>query len=177
MARKWRYAQRASAPGEATAVGVSFGLRSRVEEAAPSDKAQASGAARLSAASASSHKKCQTKEDRMRIGRPHDWRCGAADARSRRFDDVLGWIRLNQALQLSLTARTSGKQRTSPMKRASKGEVLSRLHASASRRATFKSTTGKMATVLGHRHRALPRTHPTPKPVDTSSRLEDRQGP
>src|SRR5580700_3489541 len=55
--------------------------------------------------------------------------------------------------------------------RASKGEVLSRLHARVSRRGTFKSTTGNMATVSGHRHRALPRTHPTPKPVDTRLKI------
>ena len=73
--------------------------------------------------------------------------------------------------EASLAARTSGKRCTSPMKRASKGEVLSRLHARASRRGTFKSTTGKMATVSGHRHRALPRTHPTPKPVDTRLKI------
>jgi len=81
------------------------------------------------------------------------------------------YVTLNQALQPLLTARTSGKRCTSPMKRASKGEVLSRRHARASRRATFKSNTGKMATVSGHRHRALPSTHPTPKPVDTRLRI------
>jgi hypothetical protein len=74
-------------------------------------------------------------------------------------------------LQPLLTARTSGKRCTSPMKRASKGEVLSRLHARVSLRGRFKSTTGKMATVSGHRQRALPRTHPTPKPVDTRLKI------
>jgi hypothetical protein len=67
-----------------------------------------------------------------------------------------------------LTARM---RRTSSIKRASKGEVLSRLHASASDTGMFKSTTGKTATVRGHRQRALPSTHPTPKPVDTRLRI------
>jgi hypothetical protein len=70
-----------------------------------------------------------------------------------------------------LTARTSGRHRTSSMKRASKGEVLSLLHTRDIVRGMFKSSTGRMATVLGHRHRALPRTHPTPKPVDTRLRI------
>ena len=82
-----------------------------------------------------------------------------------------GLVELNLAIQPLLTARTSGKRFTSPMKRASKGEVLSRLHARVSRRGTFKSTTGNMATVSGHRHRALPRTHPTPRPIDTRLRI------
>src|SRR3984893_2249058 len=82
-----------------------------------------------------------------------------------------GLVELNLAIQPSMTARTSGKRFTSPMKRASKGEVLSRLHARVSRRGTFKSTTGNMATVSGHRHRALPRTHPTPKPVETRLKI------
>jgi Terminase RNaseH-like domain len=46
-----------------------------------------------------------------------------------------------------LTARTSRMRRTSSIKRASKGEVLSRLHARASETGMFKSTTGKTATV------------------------------
>jgi hypothetical protein len=74
-------------------------------------------------------------------------------------------------LRALLTARMSGKRCTSPMKFASKGEVLSLLQARASVRGTFKSTTGKMTTVSGHRQRALPRTHPTPKPVDTRLRI------
>ena len=76
-----------------------------------------------------------------------------------------------QALQRLLTARTLGDRRTSPMKLASKGEVLSLRHARASRRVTLKSTTGKMTTVAGHRQRAVARTHPTPKPVDTRLRI------
>ena len=43
---------------------------------------------------------------------------------------------------LPLSARTSGKRANSAIKLASKGEVLSFLHTSASRTATFKSTTG-----------------------------------
>jgi hypothetical protein len=57
------------------------------------------------------------------------------------------------------------------MKRASKGEALSRLHASESRTGTFKSITGKMTTAAGQRHRALSRTHPTPRPVETRLRI------
>ena len=70
-----------------------------------------------------------------------------------------------------MSARTSGKRATSAIKLTSKGEVLSLLHARASRRVTFKSTTGKMATVAGDRQRAVPRTHPTPNPVDTRLRI------
>jgi hypothetical protein len=51
------------------------------------------------------------------------------------------------SLHPPLSARTSGKRSNSAIKLPSKGEVLSFLHTSASRRATFKSTTGKMATV------------------------------
>jgi hypothetical protein len=71
------------------------------------------------------------------------------------------YVTLHQALQPLSTARTSGKRCASAMKRASKGEVLSRRHARASRRGTFKSTMGKMATVPGHRHRALPEYYPS----------------
>jgi PAS domain S-box-containing protein len=69
------------------------------------------------------------------------------------------------------TARTSGKRRTSPTKCASKGEVLSILHARAKLRGMFKSITGKTTTVSGHRQRAVPRTHPTPNPLDTRLRI------
>ena len=69
------------------------------------------------------------------------------------------------------TARTPGKRCTSLMKFASRGEVLSLRHTRASARSMFKSTTGKMTTVSGDRQRAVPRTHPTPKPVAT--RLRD----
>src|SRR5258708_1153581 len=64
-----------------------------------------------------------------------------------------------------------GKRRTSPIKFASKGEVLSRLHARAKFRGIFKSTTGRTTTVSGHRQRAVPKTHPTPKPLDTRLRI------
>src|SRR6266481_3132536 len=70
-----------------------------------------------------------------------------------------------------LTARTFGKRRTSPIKFASKGEVLSRLHARAKVRGIFKSTTGRTTTVSGHRQRAVSKTHPTPKPLDTRLRI------
>ncbi len=70
-----------------------------------------------------------------------------------------------------LTARTSGKRRTSAMKFTSKGEVLSFLQTSAKVRGMFKSTTGKMTTDSGHRQRAVARTHPTPMPVDTRLRI------
>jgi hypothetical protein len=53
----------------------------------------------------------------------------------------------NKAHQPLLTARTSGKRRTSSTKRTSKGELLSRLHARASDTGIFKSTTDRMATV------------------------------
>ena len=48
-----------------------------------------------------------------------------------------------------LTACTFGKRRTSPIKFASKGDVLSRLHARAKVRGIFKSTTGRTTTVSG----------------------------
>ncbi len=48
-----------------------------------------------------------------------------------------------------LTARTSGKRCTSAIKFASNVEVLSLLHAKASRSGIFKSTTGKMTTFSG----------------------------
>src|SRR5690349_16209655 len=74
-------------------------------------------------------------------------------------------------LQPLLTARTSGKRCTSPINFASKGDALSLLHARANVRGMSKSTTGTTTTVSGHRHRAVPRTHPTPKPVDTRLRI------
>src|SRR5260370_20592732 len=70
-----------------------------------------------------------------------------------------------------LTAPTFGKRRTSRIKFASKGEVLSRLHARAKVRGIFKSTTGRTTTVSGHRQRTVPKTHPTPKPLDTRLRI------
>ena len=54
---------------------------------------------------------------------------------------------------------------------ASKGDVLSLLHARTSGRGISKSITGKMATVSGHRQRADSRTHPTPKSVATRLRI------
>jgi hypothetical protein len=69
------------------------------------------------------------------------------------------------------TARTSGKRRTSSTNFASKGDVLSRLHASANVRGMFKSTTGDTTTVSGHLQRAVSSTHPTPKPLDTRLRM------
>src|SRR5271167_1214209 len=74
-------------------------------------------------------------------------------------------------VQPLLSARTSGKRCTSPIKFASNGEVLSLLHARANVRGMFKSTTDKMTTVSGHRQRAVPRTQPTPKPVATRLRI------
>ena len=68
-------------------------------------------------------------------------------------------------------ARTSGKRCTSAIKFASKVEGLSLLHARASGRGMFKSTTGKMTTLSGERQRAVPMTHPTPKPVDTRLKI------
>src|SRR5580704_15401752 len=66
----------------------------------------------------------------------------------RRARDVLGQADPGQQVpQPLLTARTSRRRRTSSIKRASKGEVLSRLHARASNTGMFKSTTGKTATV------------------------------
>jgi hypothetical protein len=56
------------------------------------------------------------------------------------------------------------------MKFASKGELLSLLLAKVSVRGTFKSTKGKMATISGRLQRAVPRTHPTPKPVGNVQR-------
>src|SRR4029077_16060313 len=70
-----------------------------------------------------------------------------------------------------LSARTSGRRCTSSTKLASKGEELSLLQARASDNGMFKSTTGVMTTLLGHRHRAVPRTHPTPKPVATRLKI------
>src|SRR5260370_35064122 len=75
------------------------------------------------------------------------------------------------APQPLFTARTSGKRRTSSTKFASKEEVLSRLHARANERGMFRSATGKTTTVSGHRQRAVPKTHPTPKPLDTRLRI------
>jgi hypothetical protein len=95
--------------------------------------------------------------------------CASLSLRARRGLAVASWS--HQALQPLLTARTSDDRRTSPMKLASKGEILSLRHARASRRVTLKSTTGKMITVAGHRQRAVARTHPTPKPVDTRLRI------
>ena len=74
-------------------------------------------------------------------------------------------------LQPVLTARTSGKRCTSATKLASKGDLLSFLQARASSSGTFKSTTDVMTTLLGHRQRAVPRTHPTPNPVATRLRI------
>jgi hypothetical protein len=77
-------------------------------------------------------------------------------------------------LQPVLTARTSGKRCASATKLASKGDLLSFLQASQARTSssdTFKSTTDVMTTLLGHRQRAVPRTHPTPKPVATRLRI------
>src|ERR1700723_1914526 len=68
-------------------------------------------------------------------------------------------------------ARTSGKRCTSPMKLASKGEELSLLQTRASGSGTFRSATDMMATLVGHRKRAVPSTHPTPKPFATRLRI------
>ena len=70
-----------------------------------------------------------------------------------------------------LSARTPGKRCTSLMKFASRGEVLSLRHTRDSARGVSKSTTGKMTIVSGDRQRAVPMTHPTPKPVATRLRI------
>jgi len=70
-----------------------------------------------------------------------------------------------------LTARIPGERCTSLMKFASRGEVLSLRHTRDSARGMSKSTTGKMTIVSGDRQRAVPMTHPTPKPVATRLRI------
>jgi hypothetical protein len=75
------------------------------------------------------------------------------------------------AFNLYLSARTSGKRCTSPIKLASKGDALSLLQTRASGSGRFRSTTDMMTTLFGHRQRAVPSTHPTPKPFATRLRI------
>lgn len=82
-----------------------------------------------------------------------------------------------RCLQPHFRSPTAGKRRTSPITFASKGEVLSLLQARASGRGMSKSTTGKITTVSGDRQRAVPSTHPTPKPVDRDLGLLPRSVP
>src|ERR1700739_3434938 len=63
--------------------------------------------------------------------------------------------------------RVSEMRLTWATKLASNGDLLSFRQVSASSCGTFKSTTVAMTTLFGHRHRDVPKTHPTPKPVAT----------
>src|ERR1700723_885042 len=74
-------------------------------------------------------------------------------------------------------ALTSGKRCTSAMNLVSKGEELSFLQTRASGSGTFRSTTDIIATLVGHRKRAVPSTHPTPKPFATRLRIVASFGP
>ena len=97
-------------------------------------------------------------------------RCGClTKSEDRENDGTSHWFRL--------TAGTSEKRRTSTTNPASKGDLLSFLQARANGCGRFKSTTGVMTTFSGRRHRAVPRTHPTPKPVATRLRIVASSSP